>query len=204
MSACRLGVDIGGTFTDAVMMDESTGEIRLVKMSSTPRDASIGFMDVIERVLAGIFCSSQRCLVPRPRHHGSHEYDYRGEGRQSGAARYRGISRRLRNRSPDPPQALRHFLRQAQAAGGSLSVLRSSRKARFRRPGIAALDEDAVRTVARVIKGEAWKRSLCVCCIPTSIRHTNSGSSDLARGAAGCFPVPLLRPVSGNAGILPG
>src|SRR3979490_1042923 len=51
MSACRLGVDIGGTFTDAVMMDESTGESRLVKMSSTPRDASIGFMDVIERVL---------------------------------------------------------------------------------------------------------------------------------------------------------
>jgi N-methylhydantoinase B/oxoprolinase/acetone carboxylase alpha subunit len=44
-------VDIGGTFTDAVMMEESTGELRLVKMSSTPHDPSIGFMDVVERVL---------------------------------------------------------------------------------------------------------------------------------------------------------
>jgi len=51
MSACRLGVDIGGTFTDAVMMEESTGEIRLIKMSTTPQDPSIGFMNVIQRVL---------------------------------------------------------------------------------------------------------------------------------------------------------
>ena len=51
MSTSRLGVDIGGTFTDAVMMDEATGEIRLVKMSSTPTDPSVGFMDVIKRIL---------------------------------------------------------------------------------------------------------------------------------------------------------
>ena len=51
MSTYRLGVDIGGTFTDAVMMDEASGEIRLVKMSSTPRDPSEGFMNVIERIL---------------------------------------------------------------------------------------------------------------------------------------------------------
>ena len=44
MSTFRLGVDIGGTFTDAVMMNESTGEIRLVKMSSTPSDPSVGFV----------------------------------------------------------------------------------------------------------------------------------------------------------------
>ena len=51
MSTFRLGVDIGGTFTDAVMMNESTGEIRLVKMSSTPSDPSVGFVNVIERIL---------------------------------------------------------------------------------------------------------------------------------------------------------
>lgn len=51
MRGCRLGVDIGGTFTDAVMVDESTGELRLAKMSSTPLDPSGGFMNVIERIL---------------------------------------------------------------------------------------------------------------------------------------------------------
>lgn len=51
MSNYRLGVDIGGTFTDLVMMDEATGNLRLIKMSSTPKDPSIGFMNVTERVL---------------------------------------------------------------------------------------------------------------------------------------------------------
>ena len=51
MSDYRLGVDIGGTFTDLVMMDEATGNLRLIKMSSTPHDPSIGFMNVTERVL---------------------------------------------------------------------------------------------------------------------------------------------------------
>jgi N-methylhydantoinase A len=50
MSPFRLGVDIGGTFTDLVLIDESTGELRRVKMSSTPHDPSIGFMDVTERI----------------------------------------------------------------------------------------------------------------------------------------------------------
>ena len=51
MGSHRLGVDIGGTFTDAVMMDEATGELRLAKMSSTPSDSSVGFMNVTSRIL---------------------------------------------------------------------------------------------------------------------------------------------------------
>ena len=51
MGSHRLGVDIGGTFTDAVMMNEDSGEISLVKMASTPRDPSLGFMNVVERTL---------------------------------------------------------------------------------------------------------------------------------------------------------
>lgn len=47
----RIGVDIGGTFTDLVLMDEQTGSLHLVKLPSTPRDPSIAFLDVVERVL---------------------------------------------------------------------------------------------------------------------------------------------------------
>ena len=36
MNSYRIGVDIGGTFTDLVMMNESTGELRLVKMAALP------------------------------------------------------------------------------------------------------------------------------------------------------------------------
>jgi len=45
--AWRIGVDIGGTFTDVVLVDEETGHIGVAKAPTTPRD-------VAEGVIAGI------------------------------------------------------------------------------------------------------------------------------------------------------
>jgi N-methylhydantoinase A len=47
----RLGVDIGGTFTDATLLDEESGALRIAKVSTTPSDPSIGFMEVARRIL---------------------------------------------------------------------------------------------------------------------------------------------------------
>ena len=47
----RLGVDVGGTFTDAILLNESTGEILTGKVPSTPSDPSDGFLNVVERML---------------------------------------------------------------------------------------------------------------------------------------------------------
>ena len=52
MTQYRLGVDIGGSFTDAVLTNLGTGEFRTVKVSSTPKDPSIGFLRAIERVVS--------------------------------------------------------------------------------------------------------------------------------------------------------
>jgi N-methylhydantoinase A len=46
----RLGVDIGGTFTDLVLFDESSGEVFISKISSTPKNPAIGFIDGIEKI----------------------------------------------------------------------------------------------------------------------------------------------------------
>lgn len=48
----RLGVDIGGTFTDAVLLSEATGETRIAKVPSTPADPSAGFLHAVDRILA--------------------------------------------------------------------------------------------------------------------------------------------------------
>ena len=48
----RLGVDIGGTFTDAVLLSEASGETRIAKVPSTPADPSLGFLDAVDRILA--------------------------------------------------------------------------------------------------------------------------------------------------------
>ena len=52
-SGTRLGVDIGGTFTDAVFYD-SDGSIRTAKASTTPADITLGVMEVIEKVGASV------------------------------------------------------------------------------------------------------------------------------------------------------
>jgi N-methylhydantoinase A len=48
----RLGVDVGGTFTDAVLISEETGEINIAKVPSTPRDPSIGFLAAVNQILS--------------------------------------------------------------------------------------------------------------------------------------------------------
>src|SRR5262245_16742973 len=48
----RLAVDIGGTFTDATLIDEQTGRVAIAKVLSTPADPSGGFMAAVERALA--------------------------------------------------------------------------------------------------------------------------------------------------------
>jgi N-methylhydantoinase A len=48
----RLGVDVGGTFTDLFLVDERSGHVFTAKVPSTPKDQSIGVLNGIERVCA--------------------------------------------------------------------------------------------------------------------------------------------------------
>jgi N-methylhydantoinase A len=50
MGQLRLGLDIGGTFTDVVMADAATGALWTAKTASTPADPSQGFFDGVERI----------------------------------------------------------------------------------------------------------------------------------------------------------
>lgn len=48
----RFGVDIGGTFTDLVMVDESGGVMLVGKTLTTPRDPSVGVLTGLTKMLA--------------------------------------------------------------------------------------------------------------------------------------------------------
>lgn len=43
----RIATDVGGTFTDLVYLDETSGELEVAKVLTTPADPAIGVMDVI-------------------------------------------------------------------------------------------------------------------------------------------------------------
>ena len=45
----RLSTDVGGTFTDGVLLDETTGKIEVSKVSSTPKNPAVGTIQCMER-----------------------------------------------------------------------------------------------------------------------------------------------------------
>jgi N-methylhydantoinase A len=51
MPRLRIGVDVGGTFTDLCLFDEETREVLVVKVPSTPADASLGIFVGLQTIL---------------------------------------------------------------------------------------------------------------------------------------------------------
>src|SRR3989304_7340380 len=57
-----MGVDVGGTFTDGVVIDEE-GHPYTFKTPTTPEDTSIGFMNCIRRTAEVLGLSSEEFLL---------------------------------------------------------------------------------------------------------------------------------------------
>ena len=47
----RLGVDVGGTFTDLLLINEISGQTYTAKVPSTPHDSSEGVLNGIARII---------------------------------------------------------------------------------------------------------------------------------------------------------
>jgi N-methylhydantoinase A len=47
----RIGVDVGGTFTDLLYLDPATNEVRVGKVPSTPENPSVGVLDAVSSTL---------------------------------------------------------------------------------------------------------------------------------------------------------
>ena len=51
-SQFRLGVDVGGTHTDLVLLNADTGEIAVEKVASTPHNPAIGVLNGVNNFVA--------------------------------------------------------------------------------------------------------------------------------------------------------
>ncbi len=47
----RVGVDVGGTFTDVVLVDEAEGDILVAKVATVPADPSVGCINAIDKAI---------------------------------------------------------------------------------------------------------------------------------------------------------
>ena len=48
----RLGVDVGGTHTDLVLLDTAGGRLLVEKVASTPKNPALGVLDGVARFIA--------------------------------------------------------------------------------------------------------------------------------------------------------
>ncbi len=67
----RIGVDVGGTFTDLVAFRERTGETSMIKVPSTPFDPAEGVTDAVWRFLQGAARAGESVTSPAALIHAS-------------------------------------------------------------------------------------------------------------------------------------
>ncbi|MFP6748970.1 MAG: hydantoinase/oxoprolinase family protein [Alphaproteobacteria bacterium] len=56
-----IGCDVGGTFTDLILLDEAAGEVRIAKVPTTPGNQALGVMDAIAK--SGAACAELSLLI---------------------------------------------------------------------------------------------------------------------------------------------
>ena len=54
MSGAVVGVDVGGTFTDLILMEPATGAVRLAKVPSTPANQAAGVLAALDGAAASL------------------------------------------------------------------------------------------------------------------------------------------------------
>ena len=82
----RVGVDVGGTFTDVIAVD-GEGAVTFVKTASTPRDQSIGVMNALSLLAERLGLERARAAVAHGAHHARHDGRHERPARAQGGPR---------------------------------------------------------------------------------------------------------------------
>ena len=193
--AYRLGVDVGGTFTDLFLVDDEDHRQWRVKTPSTPADPSEGVLAGVRRICAEAGIEPGDAAQRRPRHDRRHQRRARVQGRARRAHHHAGLR-------PDPaPRALADARAagrldhhdQARPAGlagrharGGRAHGRARRDARPGRPraGRGRRSRDLDRLRRRVADG---RRSST----PTSTAATSARSPTIVEEIHPGFPVTI-------------
>ena len=134
----RLGFDIGGTFTDFVLLDATTGGISLHKCLTTPEDPADGALDGIRSICAAAGISVGRCGRAAARHDAGHQFADRRARRAARPADDARLPRRARVRHRAALRHLRPVPALPRSAGAAASPDRDHRASRLRRPRAGA------------------------------------------------------------------
>ena len=183
----RLGVDVGGTHTDLVLLDVGSGAIAVEKVATTPANPALGIMRGIGNFAArGVDLAADRIFLPR--HDDHHQRAFGNARRQGRAPDQPRLSRRAGDARPGARrQSVRLFLPEAarrsrrrvrtREIGGRIDYTR--RRARAARRGRGAQGRR---------RAEGGGRRLDRGLLSVLVHESRRTSSAAPRSSARCFP----------------
>ena len=162
------GIDVGGTFTDLILVDDDSGEVRIAKVPTTVANQADGVLAALDAARR----RSARARSHRSWHHDHHQCDARAQDRHGRPDHDARLSRRARARPPDPADAVRPE-GPLRAADRARFAPRGRRAHRRRRRGPRAARRGAGRGSGQAACSRSAPRaSSSTSCTATSIRCT--------------------------------
>lgn len=125
----RVGVDIGGTFTDIVFLG-SEGSIATKKVPSTPDDYSRAIMASLQEILQELNLSPTAVTGVVHATTVASNAILEGKGAKNGPAHHQRVSRRARDVPHSHPGTLQPLLRAACSSGAAEAQVRGRRAGR--------------------------------------------------------------------------
>ena len=92
----RIGVDIGGTFTDVAVLDEASGRAGIAKVSTTPRDFGAAVIEGTRAAMDGYRIAPDSVTLLSHAHHHRHQRPPRVDGGERRPRRDARLSRHAR------------------------------------------------------------------------------------------------------------
>ena len=190
----RLGVDVGGTFTDLLLISEETGETFTAKVPSTPEDSSIGVLNgvariceesgvdpkIIQRVMHGTTVATNAVL--------------QGKGAKVGLVTTKGYEQTLQVARSFCPGGLGGWVTFNKSPLLAPLELTIGAEERIGATGeiIRELDEAALRTDLEALKATGEVEALTICFMNAYINGENEQKAEaIARDVFGDTPISV-------------
>ena len=191
MSKLRLGIDVGGTNTDAVVVDEA-GKVLVAKKSATTPDPFDGIRDVLEQVLVGVDTSQVTQAMLGTTHPANAIIQRRDLGLVGVLRLAAPSSLGIRPGAAWPQDLHKSIIGLSTIVGGGFE---------FDGTEIAPLDEDAIRRFAGSLSGDIGAVAVSCAFAPANYDHELRAAAILAEERGTDFSVSMSHEV-GSIGLL--
>jgi N-methylhydantoinase A len=175
----RLGVDVGGTFTDLLLINEDSGETYTAKVLSTPEDSSVGVLTV-HRVMHGTTVATNAVLT--------------GRGARVGLVTTRGYKHTLQVARSFCPGGLGgwvSYVKKPLLAPLELTIEASERIAADGSV-VEELDEAALRRDLQTLKNTGQVQALTICFINAYVNGAHEvRAREVASEVFGDIPISI-------------